>query len=101
MAPTPPTDDELNTFIVAQLASLGIDLDQLPAGTTADPVTGSPGRDSVLASLRSFMRSTVPTLAAYQMPTPDAADPATAMALSQQPAPVLYPSISTEWHKPR
>ncbi|ROO60255.1 hypothetical protein EDC02_2114 [Micromonospora sp. Llam0] len=72
MAPTPPTDDEFNTFIVAQLASL-----------------------------RSFMRSTVPALAGYQMPTSDAADPATAMALSQQPAPILYPSISTEWRKPR
>jgi hypothetical protein len=101
MAPTPPTDAELNTLIIAQLASLGIDLDQLPAGTAADPVTGTPGRDSVLASLRSFMRSTPPTLAGYQMPTPGAADPASAMALSQQPAPMLYPSISTEWRKPR
>ncbi|BCJ66701.1 hypothetical protein [Polymorphospora rubra] len=97
MAPTPPTDDELNTFIRAHLASLGIDLDQLPAGTAADPVTGSPGRDSVLASLRSFMRSTVPALAEYQLPTPGTTDPALAMALSQQPAPMLYPSISTEW----
>ncbi|MEV0395404.1 hypothetical protein [Polymorphospora rubra] len=99
MAPTPPTDDELNTFIRAHLASLGIDLDQLPAGTAADPVTGSPGRDSVLASLRSFMRSTVPALAEYQLPTPGTTDPALAMALSQQPAPMLYPSISTEWRK--
>ncbi|MEV0606940.1 hypothetical protein AB0I61_11280 [Polymorphospora rubra] len=99
MPPTPPTDDELNTFIRAHLASLGIDLDQLPAGTAADPVTGSPGRDSVLASLRSFMRSTVPALAEYQLPTPGTTDPALAMALSQQPAPMLYPSISTEWRK--
>ncbi|WDZ85219.1 hypothetical protein [Micromonospora cathayae] len=97
MAPTPPTDAELDTFIRARLASLGIDLDQLPAGTTADPVTGSPGRDSVLASLRSFVRSTVTALAAYQLPAPAGTDPAVAMALSQQPAPMLYPSISTEW----
>ncbi|MEV0727326.1 hypothetical protein [Polymorphospora sp. NPDC050346] len=99
MPPTPPTDDELNTFIRAHLASLGIDLDQLPAGTAADPVTGSPGRDSVLASLRSFVRGTVPVLAAYQLPTPGTTDPALAMALSQQPAPMLYPSISTEWRQ--
>ncbi|KXK63266.1 hypothetical protein AWW66_03970 [Micromonospora rosaria] len=97
MAPVPPTDAELDTFIRARLASLGIDLDQLPPGTTADPVTGSPGRDSVLASLRSFVRSTVTALAAYQMPAPAGTDPAVAMALSQQPAPMLYPSISTEW----
>ncbi|WP_328347878.1 hypothetical protein [Micromonospora sp. NBC_00421] len=99
MAPTPPTDAELDVLIRARLASLGVDLDQLPPGTTADPQTGSPGRDSVLASLRSFVRSTVGTLAAYQLPAPAGTDPAVAKALSQQPAPMLYPSISTEWRK--
>ncbi|GIG89927.1 hypothetical protein [Plantactinospora endophytica] len=99
MAPTPPTDAELNTLIRARLASLGIDLDQLPPGTTADPETGSPGRDSVLASLRSFVRGTVAELAAYQMPAPAGTDPALAKALSQQPAPMLYPSISTQWRR--
>lgn len=99
MAPTPPTDAELNVLIRARLASLGIDLAQLPAGSAADPETGSPGQDSVLASLRSFMRSTVPALAAYQLPVPAGTDPATARALSQQAAPMLYPSISTEWRQ--
>jgi hypothetical protein len=99
MAPTPPTDAELNTMIRARLASLGIDLDQLPAGTAADPETGAPGVDSVLSSLRSFVRGTVDTLAAYQMPTVDSTDPKIAMALSQQRAPMLYPSIATEWRK--
>ncbi|WP_422774127.1 hypothetical protein ACN28C_15380 [Plantactinospora sp. WMMC1484] len=100
MAPSPPTDAELDTMIRARLASLGIDLDQLPPGTAADPETGSPGRDSVLASLRSFVRSTVADLAAYQLPTPAAGtDPALARALSQQAAPMLYPSISTEWRR--
>jgi hypothetical protein len=97
MAVTPPTDAELDTMIRARLASLGIDLDQLPPGTTADPVTGSPGRDSVLASLRSFVRGSVTTLAAYQLPAPAGTDPAHAAAHSQQPAPMLYPSISTAW----
>jgi len=96
MAATPPTDSELDIMIRARLASLGIDLDQLPPGTAADPATGSPGRDSVLASLRSFMRGSVTTLASYQMPTPAGGDPA---ALSQQPAPMMYPSISTAWRK--
>jgi len=96
MAATPPTDSELDTMIRARLASLGIDLDQLPPGTAADPSTGSPGRDSVLASLRSFVRGSVATIASYQMPAPAGSDPA---ALSQQPAPMLYPSISTAWRK--
>ncbi|MGN9907143.1 hypothetical protein ACTMTJ_06240 [Phytohabitans sp. LJ34] len=92
MAPTPPTDAELDVMIRARLASLGIDLDQLPPGTAPDPATGAPGRDSVLASLRSFVRGSVTAIAAYRLP---GADP----ALSQQPAPMLYPSISTEWRK--
>jgi hypothetical protein len=99
MAPTPPTDAELNVFIVARLASLGIDLDQLPAGTADDPETGAPGRDAVLSSLRSFVRGTIGTLAAYQLPTPGTTDPVVARALTQQPAPLLYPSIATEWRK--
>ncbi|MFY1686728.1 hypothetical protein [Plantactinospora sp. WMMB782] len=99
MAPTPPTDAELNTMIRARLASLGIDLDQLPPGAAADPETGSPGQDSVLASLRSFVRGTVAELAAYQLPAPAGTDPELARALSQQAAPMLYPSISTQWRR--
>ena len=78
-----PTDAELNVMIRARLASIGIDLDQLPAGSAPDPQTGSPGRDSVLASLRSFMRTTVLPLSAYSF----GAD-----ALQVAP-PKLYPSI--------
>ncbi|PZG23876.1 hypothetical protein C1I95_02325 [Micromonospora craterilacus] len=99
MAPTPPTDAELNVLIRARLAVLGIDLDQLPPGTTADPETGAPGRDSVLASLRSFMRGTVAGLAAYQLPAAGTTDPQVAAALSQQRVPILYPANSTEWRK--
>jgi hypothetical protein len=97
MAPVPPTDDELNTMIRARLASVGIDLDQLPA--TTDPVSGTPSLISVLSSLRNFMRSTVPTLAAYQLPAPDGTDPVQAAEFSQQgPPPALYPSILTAWN---
>ncbi|GGK64078.1 hypothetical protein Sme01_26000 [Sphaerisporangium melleum] len=102
MTPVPPTDAELNSLIIARLASLGIDLSQLPAGTASDPETGSPGRDAVLASLRSFMRGTVARIAAYQLPPPSGTvpvDPAAAAALSQQRAPMMYPSISTEWRR--
>ena len=97
MPPTPPTDAELDVLIRARLALVGIDLDQLPPGTRPDPVTGTPGRDAVLASLRAFLRGTVPTLSAYQLPVPAGPDPAHVKPLSQQPAPMLYPSISTAW----
>jgi hypothetical protein len=53
----------------------------------------------VLASLRSFVRGSVTTLAAYQLPAPAGSDPGHAAALSQQPAPMLYPSISAEWRR--
>lgn len=90
MAPKPPTDDELNTMIRARLALLGIDLDQLPPGTTADPETGAPGREATLANLRSFVRTTVLPLAAYRF----GPDP----SLAQQAAPPsLYPSITEAW----
>lgn len=90
MAPKPPTDDELDTLIRARLALLGIDIDQLPHGTVADPQTGAPGRETALASLRSFLRTTAVPLAAYRF----APDP----ALAQQTAPpLLYPSITTAW----
>ncbi|TDD45976.1 hypothetical protein E1286_22375 [Nonomuraea terrae] len=96
MTPAPPSDADLNTMIRARLAALGIDLDQFPPGTVPDPETGAPGRDTVLASLRSFVRGTVTSLAAYQLPAPDGgADP----ALSQQRAPMMYPSISVEWRR--
>ncbi|HWD80683.1 MAG TPA: hypothetical protein VG497_17440 [Kribbella sp.] len=81
-----PTDAELDVMIRARLASIGIDLDQLPAGSAPDPDTGSPGQDSVLASLRSFVRTTVLPLSSYTF----AAD----SQLAQQAAPpTLYPSI--------
>jgi hypothetical protein len=87
-----PTDAELDVMIRARLASIGIDLDQLPPGTQPDPETGSPGRDTALAGLRSFVRSTIVPLGAYRFAVPGAdADQA---ALAQQLwAPSLYPSI--------
>jgi hypothetical protein len=100
VAPVPPTDAELDTLIRARLASIGIDLDQLPAGAAGDPETGTPGRDAVLASLRGFMRGTVATLSGYRLPAPAGSDPAHGLPLSQQPAPMLYPSISTAWRRP-
>ena len=97
MSLTQPTDAELDIMIRARLAAVGIDLDQLPAGSSPDPETGSPGRDSALASLRTFVRSTVVSLSAYQFAA-DASTDADRAALSQQVAPPsLFPSIETAW----
>ncbi|GAA0932157.1 hypothetical protein GCM10009554_16490 [Kribbella koreensis] len=89
-----PTDAELDVMIRARLASLGIDLDQLPPGTQPDPETGSPGRDTALAGLRSFVRTTVAPLAAYQFAVPGLDGDEDRAALAQQLSPPsLYPSI--------
>ncbi|TDO30199.1 hypothetical protein EV643_14030 [Kribbella sp. VKM Ac-2527] len=92
MSPTQPTDAELDVMIRARLAAIGIDLDQLPEGSTPDPETGSPGRDTALASLRGFVRSTILPLGAYQVATTGPADDLQALA-QQVAAPALYPSI--------
>ena len=96
MAIVPPTDEELNTLIRARLALVGIDLTQLHP-TAPDPVTGSPSQASVLSSLRTFLRGTVPAVSTW-LPAVPAGDPADAARLAQQQAaPALYPSILTAW----
>ncbi|RIQ18917.1 hypothetical protein [Jiangella rhizosphaerae] len=99
MAPTPPTDAELDVMIRARLAAVGIDLDQLPPGTAADPETGAPGQAAVLASLRSFARSSLAEISAWVPPAPAGTPAAQAVELSQQAAPMLYPSISSAWRE--
>ena len=84
-------------MIRARLAAVGIDLDQLPPGTAADPETGAPGQDAVLASLRAFTRSSLAELSAWVPPAPSGSPADQAVELSQQTAPMLYPSISTAW----
>ncbi len=96
MAVVPPTDSELDTLIRARLALLGIDLSQLPA-TTTDPETGSPSQASVLASLRSFLRGTVPTISSWQPAVTTGAPDDAARLAQQQAVPALYPSILTAW----
>jgi hypothetical protein len=101
MAIEPPTDDELNTLIRARLAGIGVDLSQLHP-TQRDPVTGSPSQASVLSSLRSFLRGTVPAMSAWQpvvpsMPTVPPGSPDRDRLAQQQAAPALYPSILPAW----
>jgi hypothetical protein len=88
-----PTDAELDVMIRARLASIGIDLDQLPPGSQPDPETGSPGRDTALAGLRSFVRTTIVPLGAYQFAVPGVDGDDRAALAQQLSPPSLYPSI--------
>lgn len=83
------SDDALDTLITTRLTLSGVDLSQLPE--VADPATGVPTRTQALESLRTFLRTTVPAINAWEPPLagPEAAQ--------QAAAPLLYPSIATAW----
>ncbi|WP_432510626.1 hypothetical protein [Kineococcus sp. SYSU DK001] len=87
--PTGVSDDALDLLITTRLTLAGVDLDQLPA--VADPATGVPTRSAALASLRTFLRTTVPAISAWEPPAPSPE------AAQQAAAPLLYPSIATAW----
>ncbi|MCW5891527.1 MAG: hypothetical protein KIT14_13390 [bacterium] len=74
MAITPPTDEELNTYIRARLNLLQIDITVLPDAT----------QTSLLSSCRTILRSTVPTISTY-------------VADVQENPPALYPAPFTYW----
>jgi len=75
-----PTDEELNTFILSRLALIGVDLSVLPDDDPSAPAD----RRSVLASVRSFLRNTPPTISDYEIDT-------------QDHPPALYPAELTAW----
>jgi len=74
MAVTPPTDDELNTYIRARLALLSIDISVLPESQ----------QTSLLSSCRTILRNTVVAISSY---TPDV----------QTYAPALYTAPQSYW----
>lgn len=80
MAITPPTDAELNTFILARLAAIGIDITTLPAADAAAPADQA----RVLSSVRSFLRQSSPQISQY-------------VANVQENPPVLYPAPFSQW----
>lgn len=80
MAITPPTDAELDTFILARLATIGIDITTLPVSDTAAPAD----QTRVLSSLRNFIRNSSPQISQY-------------VADVQENPPVLYPAPFTQW----
>jgi hypothetical protein len=81
MAITLPTDEELNTFILARLATIGIDISTLPVSDSSAPAD----QTRVLSSLRSFIRNSSPEISQY------VAD------INENP-PVEYPAQLTAWN---
>ncbi|WP_432505710.1 hypothetical protein [Kineococcus arenarius] len=82
------SDDDLDILIRTRLSLVGVDLEQLPEAP--DPQTGSPTREQAYASLRAFLRTTVPAISGWSPP----GDPRTAQQVAP---PLLYPSIATAW----
>lgn len=80
MAITPPTTDELNIYIRARLALIGIDISVLPVSDSSAPAD----QTRILSSCRSILTGTVPTISNY---LPDV----------QDNIPVLYPAPFSEW----
>lgn len=76
----PPTDAELDAYIKARLALVGIDLGQLPLSDPSAPAD----QTRVLSSLRNFLRGTVPVISNY-------------LADVQQFPPAEYPAELTAW----
>ena len=76
----PPTDAELNAWILTRLALIGIDLSQLPLADSSAPAD----QTRVLSSLRSFLRGTVPEISNY-------------LADVQLNPPAEYPAELTAW----
>jgi len=80
MATPAPTDDELNTWIIARLNLIGIDLTVLPVSDTSAPAD----QTRILSSVRSLLRGSVPTISGF-------------VADVQENPPVLYPAEFSEW----
>ncbi|MFF3467179.1 hypothetical protein ACWCQN_37265 [Streptomyces sp. NPDC001984] len=90
--PQQPTDAQLDAYIQARLALAGVDLNQLPE--QSDPKTGAPTRAQALSSLRAFVKSTPPAIAAW---TPSAGGVWAAAYAQQASPPLEYPSITEAW----
>ncbi|NGO09167.1 hypothetical protein G5C60_16560 [Streptomyces sp. HC44] len=85
----PPTQEQLDAYVRTRLALAGFDLTLLPE--KADPESGVPTRDQVLASLRSFVASTPGAIAGWS------ASAESPVYAQQAAPPLLYPSITEAW----
>ena len=73
--PEPPTDAELDAYVETRLRLIGIDLSVLPENDPSAPAD----QLRTIRSARTFLRSTVPALSAFEL------DP-------QEFPPILYPA---------
>lgn len=82
MAITPPTDAELDIWIKARLALIGIDLSVLPLADATAPAD----QTRVLSSVRNVLKTSAPVISGY-------------LADVQENPPALYPAELSEWTK--
>lgn len=82
MATTPPTDAELDAYILTRLRLIGIDISVLPVNDPSAPAD----QTRVISSTRNILRNTVPAISNY-------------VANVQEVPPALYPAPLTEWTK--
>lgn len=75
-----PTDEELDAYILARLALLGVDLSVLPEEDPHAPAD----RARILESAREFVREAPPAIAALELDPEDG-------------APALYPAEWRAW----
>ncbi|GLZ02928.1 hypothetical protein Acsp03_03950 [Actinomadura sp. NBRC 104412] len=79
MAPTPPTDEEIDTFIRTRLRMIGVDLSVLPDDDPSAPAD----QRRAIAACRSALADVAP-VTAYTLD-------------AQRYAPILYPAPHSEW----
>ena len=84
------SDEELDTYILARLANIGVDISVLPEDDEDAPAD----RRRILASARRFLRTSVRTISDFSL-TPDATLPGS-IPLDPHP-PGLYPSGLSAW----
>ena len=87
------SDAQLDAFITAKLTMAGVDLALLP--TTFDAATGVPTRDTVMASLRSYLRGNTTPINTWRPPVKQSNNPD--LYAQQAAAPLEYPSIVEAW----
>ncbi len=84
------TDAELDTYILARLRNIGVDISVLPVDDEDAPVD----QQRILASARRFLRTSVRTISDLSL-TPDAELPG---AIPLEPhVPAMYPSAMSNW----
>ncbi|GAA2112932.1 hypothetical protein [Actinomadura alba] len=79
MAPTPPTEAEIDVYITTRLRMLGVDLSVLPADAPSAPIDQA----RAMAACRGALADVAP-VTRYELD-------------AQRYAPLVYPAPQSEW----